>query len=302
MGTAMFIVGVIVLLAGALALLFGADAELKFIGAVAGVIALVVIVLSTITIVQPRNVGVPTTFGKVGTPMDPGLHFKAPWTKVTDIDGTIQTRSYQEDNCLYVRIGDGSRSCVSLSLRWKVNSDQADKVYSDYRSGNPTEEVGSKLVSPVLKASLQKTLGDYNPVAELGAIKDTDVNADLSFAPDYDAVAKGTADGMKSRLGQDPLVDIVSVSVSYVSISDNTQAALDNFVKAVGETQQAKQQKQTADNQAAANKAISGSVSNDPNVLVSRCFDLISSGKFNPPVGFSCWPGGSGATVVPSAR
>lgn len=295
----LLIIAIVLALAG-LGWLFLGD-ETRAAGLLPLVIAAVLFGISCSTIVEAKNVGVVTTFGKPTGTMDPGFNLKKPWDKVTDIDGTVQTREYQGDGCLYVRIGDGSRSCVSLTLRWQIVPAQADQVYADYRADDPTAEVGDKLVSPTLKAALQKNLGDYNPVAQLGAIDATQTtDAALSFAPDYDKIADDTLAGIKQRLGDEPLVDVISLSVSYVSISDNTQSALDAFVKAVGETQQAKQQEQTAQAQAAANQAISASVSNDPNVLVSRCFDLIASGKFAPPVGFSCWPGGDGTLVVPS--
>jgi hypothetical protein len=58
----------------------------------------------------------------------------------------------------------------------------------------------------------------------------------------------------------------------------------------------------TAEKQAEANKIVAESISKDPNVLASRCFDLIASGDFDPPVAFSCYPGSSNSGVVPSAK
>ena len=55
---------------------------------------------------------------------------------------------------------------------------------------------------------------------------------------------------------------------------------------------------------AEANRKLSSSVSNDPNVLVSRCFDILSemvASKEPVPAGFTCWPGGGSGIVLPSA-
>lgn len=50
--------------------------------------------------------------------------------------------------------------------------------------------------------------------------------------------------------------------------------------------------------------SLSKSVSNDPNVLVSRCFDTVEEAVKADyrPAGFSCWSGSGSAVVVPSSR
>jgi hypothetical protein len=59
------------------------------------VLGVVVILMSTVTTVGTKDVGVVTTFGRpTGRDLDNGLHFKLPWQKVTELDGAINPDSY----------------------------------------------------------------------------------------------------------------------------------------------------------------------------------------------------------------
>lgn len=291
----------LVLIAAGIVLLGSERTVPKIAAVVPLILALGLFVWSISTVVEAKNVGVVTTFGKPTGTMEPGFNTKKPWDKVTDIDGTIQTRSYPTSNPLFVKIGDGSRAGVALSLRWRIIPDQADAIYADYRGDEPTSEVGDKLVSPMLKQALQKTLGTYNPCASLKVVKAEDLGdqKQASLAPDYDDMSSALESDLS---GRSDLVEVVGVNVTYVSISDNTQKCLDDFTKAVGQTVAAQQNKETSAAQAAANKALEGAIS--PEVNQARCLDALNSAiekGYSLPAGFNCLGSGS-SVVVPSAR
>ena len=46
---------------------------------------------------------------------------------------------------------------------------------------------------------------------------------------------------------------------------------------------------------------LADSVTNDPNVLVSKCLDLVNEGK-SLPAGFQCWPNTDGSMVIPAGK
>src|SRR4051812_12345510 len=56
---------------------------------VGGGLAVFVLILGSTTIVSTRNIGVVTTFGRPGATLSNGLHVKAPWQAVTEMNGTI---------------------------------------------------------------------------------------------------------------------------------------------------------------------------------------------------------------------
>lgn len=272
---------------------------------IAGLAALF-LVLSSFTIVAPKQSGVVVSMGHVSKDtLAPGLHVKAPWSKVVEIDGTTQPDEFDGDACLPARIADGSQSCVGLTIRWSINPEYANRIYQEFRSDDPTQQFRSAVIVTQLKAAVQKTFADYNPISQLKTVgADEAESAEVNFAPDYDAAAQAIMDDMNDRLGELKLAEIHSVSVSGFRLSDSTQKKLDEYIAAIGDTRVARQKEETAKAQARANKELSGSVSNNPNVLVSRCMDSLNEAivkNYQLPAGFNCW-GGSGSVIVPGTN
>jgi regulator of protease activity HflC (stomatin/prohibitin superfamily) len=269
------------------------------------VLALILGVFSCTTIVQAKEVGVLTTFGKPSDrTLEPGLHIKAPWQKVTEVDGTIQTDKYVGDKCIYVRIGDGSRACLTLTHRWQIVPERANETYANFRSNDPTESLREAVVSTQLVSVAQDVMSKYNPIAGLSTVAAEDAGANLNFAPDYDQIAADITAGMDARYGPEPLVRTVAITVSYLSLSDTTQAKINAFIAEVANTRIAVQKEQTAAAEAKANQALEASVTNAPNVLVSKCLDLLAEASkthYALPAGFSCWPGSNGV-VIPGGK
>ena len=258
--------------------------------------------LSCLTVIQAKNVGVLTTFGKVSErTLDPGIHPKLPWQKVTEIDGTWQPDEYKGDDCIYALIGDGSRACFSLTNRWRVLGERANTSYSEYRSDNPTETLRSAVVSTQLKAAVLEVASTYNPTAELQVVEGEEAEAasDANFAPNYAEFENLLMASMERRLGENPLVEIDSITISYVGLSESTQQKINEFTAEIARTRIAGQRVETAKKEAEANQELSDSISNDPNVLVSKCLDMVAEGGVSLPANFQCWPGGGGAVVVP---
>ena len=96
-------------------------------------------------------------------------------------------------------------------------------------------------------------------------------------------------------------VHVFSVLIPLINYDSTVQSRLNSVLTQKASTDIALQAVKTAQAQARANRVLAASVSNDPNVLVSRCLDLLSEmikGNMTPPAGFSCWPGGSAAAVI----
>lgn len=284
-----------------------------FIWAGAASIVLSLLFLSTgvFTSVNAKNAGVLITFGKVADrTLSPGLHTKLPWQKVIEIDGTVQTDKYLGESCMKVRIGDGSEACVSITNRWNVVETEANKVYESFKSNDPTQEFRTSMMDSELRASVQMALQSYNPIADFEEAGKEATSAELSFTPDFNAINEVITDDMRKKLkeranGGEALGEIQSITMSAMSLAPSTQTKLDDFVGAIGDTRIAEQKVQTNVAQAAANRELSASVANDPNVLVSKCLDTLAEAVvkgYQLPAGFSCWQGGSGGVVIPGTR
>ena len=62
-------------------------------------------------------------------------------------------------------------------------------------------------------------------------------------------------------------------------------------------TRIAEQRAKTAAAEARANEILAASVSNDPNVLVSKCLDAAREARISP---LGCWPGTTAVPTVPA--
>lgn len=294
-----FILAVIVLVAGIIGLFAPKQGKLIGVGLIA--FSVLLLVLSSTNIVSARNTGVKVTFGKVSDDtLSPGLAVTAPWTKVVEVDGALQTNKFVGDNCVPVRIGDGSMGCLGLTVQWEINGDAANDIYKDFRDDDPVAAFRDAVVMAELEASVTSALSTYNPLSQLDVVKDNKAAAsDMNFTPDFGELSKAIGEDMTTRLGERARVD--NVIVQSFSMSESTQKKLNDFIAAVGETRVAMQKKETASAQAEANKVLSGSVSNNPNVLVSRCLDTLNEGMekgYQFPAGFSCWGAGANGTVL----
>jgi regulator of protease activity HflC (stomatin/prohibitin superfamily) len=248
---------------------------------VLGIAAVLLIASSCITVVGTRRIGVVTDFGRPVDSLSNGIHFKLPWQRVSELDGSIQTDSYigssdgDEQPCTDIRIGNESTACVDNTVRWRIVTAEADQLYRDFRN---MDNIRESLVTRELNASLNQVLGDYNPLDA--------VNLDESGAlANLDELADAVAESLRERV--EGRVEVLSVTIPLINY----------------DTRIAEEAEQTALAQARANEALSESVSNDPNVLVAQCFDLLGDmvDADQPiPAGFSCWPGGSSAVVLPA--
>ena len=277
-------------------------------GLIGVVLGIGLIIGSCFTVVGVRNVGVPTVFNKpTGETYGAGLHVKAPWVNVTDIDATIKPEEYFGKNAITVKIADGGDAKIGLSYRWRINPEGADKVFQDYRNSDLdiNEAVRKALVSTNVKAAINEELGNYDPLS--GADLGTDLTpAELAklkvnVVPDYNAfnaaIQKNVEDKIKN-VGD--LIDIQSVTISSLQLPESTQKRINAFNAAVQNTKIALQEVATKEAQADGNKKLADSLK-DPNVLVSKCFDGLAAGDFSLPAGGSCWPGGSGV-VIPATK
>jgi regulator of protease activity HflC (stomatin/prohibitin superfamily) len=270
--------------------------------------AILFVTLSLLTTVGPKNVGIVTEYGAATGTRDSGISIKEPWAKVTEINSAVVTNKYYGDNVLDGRIGDGSWGAMNVTIRWRINPDKANVIYADYRNDNkddPTEAFRKAVVSPELQTAVQKVLGAYNPIADLKVVPGGEQDATaVNFVPDVDQMSADLTTLMKDRLRGDNLATVVKINVTGISLSKNTQKYLDQFTGEVGKTRVAAQKEATAFKEAAANKALGDSVTNNPGVLQSKCLDLLSDAiekDYGLPAGFNCLGAGS-AVVLPSSK
>lgn len=300
----LIVTGVLVIVALGFLILGETKGERAISAVVLAAIVLWTIIMS-LTAVPAKDDGVIVTFGSVSNrTLNSGIHMKAPWSNVVDIDGTIQTDRYHgktdgddHSSCIEVQIGDGSTTCMSVTNRWRVNPDHTDEVYKNYRSNNPTDHLRDAVVSTELLAAAQDVAGTYNPVNTLKVVDPNDTAANVSFKPDLKAMSEDLTNEMKQRVGD--LVIIESVTISFLPTPADTQRKISAFTAEVANTRTQAQKALSKHQEALGNQELAASLKNDPNLLISKCLDMVADGKIDLPVNFQCFPGGGAQAVVP---
>lgn len=249
-------------------------ASLVVIAVVWGIVAIPLLFAST-TIVSTRNIGVETKFGRpTGQNLSNGFHWKNPAAKVHEMDGAIQNLTRTGDDATTVRLGNNSLATVDNTIRWRIRPDAAPALYLDYRS---FEGVKDNLVVRQANAALNEVLGAYNPLASLEQQDNENENVRL---------ASDVRDALRKQVGADIIIEQVIIPV--IRFDKATQQRIDQFNTEVANTRVAEQRQQTARADAEANRIISDSVKNDPNVITSRCVDAAIKSGISPA---GCWPG-----------
>lgn len=251
------------------------------IAVVSGFLTVLVLILGSTTVVSARNIGVVTTFGKPSGTLSNGLHMKAPWESVTEMTGTIQIDNHTGDLATTVRLGNNSTAYVDNSVRWRIQPAAADELYLDYRD---FENVRENLVTRELKAALNEVFADFDPLAP-EHVEGTAVQA----------LGDEVAEKLRTKVGNQ--VEILNVIVPLVRYDEATQDRINALNVEKANTRIAEQRAKTAEAEARANEILSKSVSNDPNVLVSKCLDAVRESGMSP---LGCWPGSSALPTVPA--
>ena len=263
--------------------------------------------------VGAKEYGVLTTFGKPsGTDYGSGLHLKAPWQKAIAVNGRVHIYGFTSKNegsldehyeCINTQIGNGTNSCVDVTVRWQVAEDQASVLYANFGTGDPTDHFGQAVIYAQTRQIVPIVLRSYNPIAQLTVLKGQATGQSLenaSFAPDYDAISAQAKTLLQQRVNGEATIQ--SVAISQVPLDAVTQQKLSQFIQEQAKTRTALQAIQTNTNQALANQKIEQSLERSPGLLVNQCLagveDAINKG-YALPAGYSCF--GSSSVVIPSA-
>ncbi|MEO5690942.1 MAG: SPFH domain-containing protein [Candidatus Saccharimonadales bacterium] len=265
------------------------------------VTAILALIFSSLTMVGTKQVGVVTTFNRPVDTMTNGLHLKAPWQKVTEMDGTIQTDNYvgagDKGSCIKVRIGNGSVACIDTTSRWRIVANEADVLFQDYRNRDDVNlAIKESLVKRELNGALNDVYGDYDPLAAVKGVKTVGVG---SLSTDTQAAIIERVKKLGNGIAQ---VEILSVTTPLIHLDAPTQSKIDAYQQEVANTRIAEQKEETAKAEAKANVAITDSISKDPNVLAYKCLNIMESMVNTPagvPSGMYCFPGGNSPVVLP---
>lgn len=248
-------------------------------------------------IVGTQNIGIVTSFGKPVGEVGNGAQWTWPWQQVHDMDYSVQVTDFPAAGCqIQLRLSEGQTACAKVAVRWQVNTRAADALFRRYKGS--TQGVENGVLIPELQNTANQVFAGYDPVALLNST--APVGSPRN--PTVPQLAQQVKDQLSATIGDE--VQIISLFMPNIAYSPQVQQRINAVLAQKAQTLIAQQSEQTATAQAAANKAISASVSHDPNVLVAQCLNIMQEIVKNgdtPPVNM-CNLGGSGTGVIVSGR
>jgi len=259
-----------------------------------GAFALLMLLLSSLTLVGTKDIGVVTSFGRPTGSLSNGIHVKAPWERVTSLDAAVQTDSFTQGgkdryDCVTVRVARQATACVDVSIKWQIRQAAADSLFQNYRG---FDRIRDALVTRELRQAINNQFSAYDPLA-------INANGDPAQASLTELAVK-VQDQLRSQIGDQ--IDVQNVIIPVMHFDNDTQSRINALQAQVAQTRIAQQAKLTAQAQAEANQALAASVSNDPGVLQSKCLDLmqeaLNKGQNIQPLAFQCLPTGTSATAT----
>lgn len=129
---------------------------------------LIVGAASTVKLVGPTEVGVPVSFGSVGTPIQSGVNIVAPWVEIETYPTRPVTVELSGDQRILARTADAGQMQVEVAARWKVLPADAKNLFMQVRTGDD-----ERISQDIVVKNLRQAVGSvYSVTGNLDALND----------------------------------------------------------------------------------------------------------------------------------
>lgn len=237
---AIFVTGLILAAVGVLLVLFGRlripghpdrngviqpERKVSLRGAGFGVLALgaVLTIGSSVRLIGATDIGVPVTFGKVGSPLRSGIHLVAPWTEINSFSIRLQQSDMSQDTTsgdrtvadgVEVLSSEGGRMVLDVTVRYSIDPAQAGTLF---RTVGSMDGIRDRIVRPDVRSFLRDVYSRY--AAEEG------------YASKREAVATLAEDGVKKQLAPRGIT-VDAVKVRNITLEPNLQTQITQKLEA----------------------------------------------------------------------
>ena len=265
----------------------GASRFVGLSGFAVGVLGLVLGLTTFTYVVEPYEVGVPATLGKVGGTWQPGLHLKSPVTDVTTFSTRPADLNLTGDETVEVRSSEGGVLFADLTVKWSIDPEHALALY---KLAGSADAVQQRLVNPDSREIVRNVFARHTGVE--------------GYTSQREAISAEIDKLITERLAPRG-IRINGVNLRNVKPSDSLQKAIDAKIAQDQATAQAAaavltakaeadKRKIDSESTAAANTAIANSLTD--RILMSQCIEAFKAAAEKNPVYAS--PCGSTGTPV----
>ncbi|MFF1903061.1 prohibitin family protein [Kitasatospora sp. NPDC058218] len=245
--------------------------------------------LTTFTyVVEPYEVGVPRTLGKVRGTWPPGLHLKSPLTEVTTFSTRPTDLDLTDHDTVEVRSSEGGVLYADLTVKWSVDPAHAVSLF---KLAGSDEAVQQRLVYADSREIVRNVFARHTSVE--------------GYSAQREAIGSEITKLITDRLAPRGVL-VNGVNLRNVRPSEGLQKAIDQKIQQDQATAQAEaavrtakaeaeKRKIDADSTAAANAAIAGSLTDK--ILLSQCIEAFKAAAEKNPV-YSSPCGSTGTPVI----
>ncbi|MCX4824748.1 prohibitin family protein [Streptomyces sp. NBC_01142] len=246
-------------------------------------------VASCVHIVSAYEVGVPVTFGKVGTPMTPGVNVTSPFTNVTTFSTRPVDLNLSDKDVVEVRSSQGGVMYVELTVKWAVTPAKSVELY---RLAGSESAIQQRLVFPDSREIIRNVFARHTSEEGYSSAREK-INSEIG-------------DLIKDRLAPRG-IDVTTVNLRNVKPSDRLQDQIDRKIQQQQATERATEAARTAKAEAErrrieaegiakANRILNDSLTDK--VLTNQCIDAYKHAAAKNPVYAVPCGGGSGNPLI----
>lgn len=207
---------------------------------ITGIVLVVLIVMmafagvaSVIRVVPANNVGIPVTLGHIGKPMNSGVQFTAPWTKINNLSTRVQELSMlaaedegdkgKDDSIEIIAAGGGAMN-VDLTVRYYVKAEKADDLF---RQAGSMDLIKERFVRPDAREVTRNVFSLYT--------------AEEGYSTERALISQTILEELGPRLAERGII-LDSVNVRDVRPEQQVLQSINNILKARNEAAQALEQ------------------------------------------------------------
>ncbi|MFF3563398.1 prohibitin family protein [Streptomyces sp. NPDC002574] len=255
--------------------------------ALAGVLAGV---FACVHVVNAYEVGVPVTFGKIGSPLTSGVHLTSPFTDITSFSTRPADLDLYDKDVVEVRSSQGGVLYADVTVKWAV---VPAKAVALYRLAGNEEAIQERLVVPDSREIIRNVFAGHT--------------SEEGYASAREEIGREIDALIKERLAPRG-IDITAVNLRNVRPSDQLQTQIDKKIQQEQDTERAVEAARTAKAEAErkrieaegiarANQIIARSL-NDK-VLYNQCLEAFKeAAKANPVYAVPCGTNAGGSPVI----
>jgi len=226
----LFVLAIIAFIVAFFAIMAGVLSDEKDAPYAAGGVALftgaVFTLISCLSTVPTRNVGIVTQWGKpTGRTTGAGLQWTAPWQDVDDWDASGQTYAHLGDQCVWVTVKGPRDMCVPVQIEWAALPENAPANWAAFREADGMDRFGTwvaRRVDPQMTAALMETFAGYDPFASIDP-----KTGDVAVPNLNETYRKPLSDAIAQSLGHD--ITVKSIAFGKPGYDKATTDALGEY-------------------------------------------------------------------------